>query len=950
MYNAMVILYIISILSIMCALVISYKGEATYGQKLLYYFLISTLVYSVGNLIELMASTKELVLFAIKIEYIGSSVLATLYMIFVRFYCGMKERKAFERLLMIVASVVLLLVWTTPYHNLFFKSIDIVERPYGYRLVVENGIGYYIYVAVCLISPWIIVTGVLLYTLKIEQDKKRRKNLFFFLLCAFGCSIIYFIIYFLRKNNVFQEYDPTFAILSIIFSLMITFIWNCNSYDFTTIAANNVLNTLNDCVITLDWNLSVLTYNASAKKLFPALRRSMSIGNIIEFPASVLFEEENNTVSIGDRHYEVHISKLRDRDGDIRGYTILLSDVTDTIKQMENMALMREKAESANNAKTTFLANMSHEIRTPMNAVVGLSELIIEESRGRKMYDYACDIKSAALNLLSIINDILDLSKVEAGKMELVYDEYYMQIFINDIVSLVKVASAQKGLQMKVNLSEDIPSKLYGDVGRIRQILVNLINNAIKFTKIGSVSFSISGKYLDDEYYQLEYIVEDTGIGIKEEDLENIYEAFRQVDMNINRKNQGTGLGLAITKSLIQLMDGDIKVESEYGKGTRFTVKIKQKVINNATIKEAPITRDDLQKTDKRLFKCKDYKVLVVDDNIVNRRIAVKMMEEYDFDINEADLGRVAINLAEEKHYDMILMDHMMPEMDGVEATRYIRENCILNRNSIIIALTANAIEGAREMYLANGFQDFLAKPFERIQLHDMLNKWIPDTRKIFSNTEVKENKVSEDEMAGIFMDGINIREIITKRNVDMANYLELINLFYVDGENKVVLLEKLLDEGDYKNYAIEAHALKSAAANIGANKLSEQAKSHEHAVEDSQFDYVSEYHTELITSYKKTLGEIEKVLKKKKYGQFSDDNNRELKSSDDIVIVDEIGEILKLVESFKSKDALKKLEDLLGYEHEETTREKLQMIKKYLTLYDDDAAEDALREMLEDE
>ncbi len=946
MFNVLIALHVIGLFLVLSSLVVMFRGESTYGQKHLIYFMIAELAHNAAYTLELMAKTKDAAFLALKIEYLCASIFAILYMMFIRYYCGLKEMKVFERTLLIGALVTVILVWTSPMHDFYYKNIGFEKGKYAYHLVLEYGPGFFLYALVSVVIPWLVVSWSLISSYIREQDKDRKKN---YSLIIAG-SILEFIIFVAYVLGFFKGYDPTPITMSYILSIMVIFIWNRKDYDLTRAAANNILNNLNDCVITLDQNLIILNFNTSAKNIFPNIETHHPIGDVTEFPTSILFDASNNDFMLNDKHYECHINKLKDVDGDIRGYTLLLNDVTETFEQVKNLNLMREKAEVANKAKTAFLANMSHEIRTPMNAVVGLSELIIEESRGRKMYDFACDIKSAALNLLSIINDILDISKVEAGKMELVYNEYYMQIFIQDVVSLVKVAASQKGLLMKVDLSEDIPSQLYGDEGRIRQILVNLLNNAIKFTKKGDVSFSISGNYIDDDIYELKFIVEDTGIGIKKEELDNIYEAFRQVDMNINRKNEGTGLGLAITKSLVQLMDGEIVAESEYGKGTKFTVIIKQKVINKNTIKEAPITREDLQKTDKRMFICNDYNVLVVDDNIINRRIVVKMLEEYGFKLDEADSGSAAIVLSNKNCYDMILMDHMMPEMDGVEATRIIRKDCILNENSIIIALTANAIEGAREMYLTNGFQDFLAKPFERIQLHDLMNKWISDERKTYLDREVEENKVSEDELAGVFMDGINIREAINRRNVDMNSYLELINLFYMDGTNKVSQLEELLGDGDFANYGIEAHALKSAAANIGADSLSEQAKSHEMAIKDSKFDYVTEYHNELIVAYKKTLGEIEKVLKKKNYGQFNDDVDKDLKVAEEGFILEKINLTLNLLEKFKSKEAANELDKLLKYEMNEDVREKLKQVKTYMSLYDDDAAEDVLRELVNHE
>ena len=870
MFDIMIVMHILSIFMVLSSLIVMFRGEATYGQKLLSYFMIAELIHSSGYLLELFSKTLEEAMIAVKFEYLGSSLVAIFYMMFIRHYCGCKENRLFERILLILALVGIIMVWTTPAHTIFYKSVGFEMVDFNYRLVLEYGPYFYFHCLIAIVIPWGVVAWTLFDSVRKEKEKKKRKNLFMII----GGSFIAFFVFVIYTMGFFNSYDPTPVTMATMLSIMTIFVWNRKDYNLTKAAANNVLQALNDGVITLDEHFKVISYNQTAEKVFPDISMYRTIGEISEFPLQVLVEEDKNEFIVDGRNYEGHISRLKDVDGDVRGYTILFTDVTDVVEHIKSINLMREKAESANHAKSQFLANMSHEIRTPMNAIVGLSELIIEESRGRKMYDYACDIKSAALNLLGIINDILDLSKVEAGKMELVEDDYYVQILVQDTVNMIKLAAAQKGLKFNLELAGDMPYQLRGDEGRIRQVLINLLNNAIKFTRQGSVSMLVSGEFVDDENYKTRFVIQDTGIGIKEEDLEHIYESFQQLDMNINRKVEGTGLGLAITKNLVQLMGGDIQVESEYGKGTTFTVTMMQKVVTRETIDDNPINREALKQVDMRMFESENFRVLVVDDNIINRKVVVKMMVDYKFTIHEADCAKKAIALASENKYDLILMDHMMPEMDGVEATGIIRREVELNKDAVIVALTANAIAGAKDMYLANGFQDFLAKPFERVQLHEMLGKWIPNSKKKYSTTLVQEEKVSEDELAGIFMEGVNLRDAVKRNDGDLKSYLDLINTFYVDGNKKVAELQELLDKADYQTYGVEAHALKSAAANIGADRLSEKANIHELAVKDNKFDYVTEYHNELIVSYKKILGEIEKVLKKKNYGEFEKKND----------------------------------------------------------------------------
>lgn len=943
MFDVLVVIQLVAIFLILYSLIVMFRGEATYSQKLLIFVMIAELLQNLGYLLEIFARDLESAFLAVKVEYLGSSVVVIFYMMFIRHYCGYKENRLYERLLLVEALVIVILVWTSPGHTIFYSSVKFVETGLFPHLVLEYSVIYIIYTLCAIIIPWCIISYTLVTSYIKEKEEKRKKNL---MLVIMG-TVFAFVIFAVYMFGLFRGYDPTPVTMAFMLSLMVILVWNRKDYDLTKAASNIVLNALNECVITLDQQFKVLNYNYSASRIFPDIKNYMYVKDIEGFPVQVFDDKEKDNFIINDRYYEGHVSELKDIDKDVRGYTILITDMTETYNQIASINQMREKAEAASKAKTAFLANMSHEIRTPMNAVVGLSELIIEESRGRKMYDYACEIKSAALNLLSIINDILDLSKVEAGKMVLVDDDYYTQILIQDTVNLVKVAAAQKGLQMKLDMSDELPHILHGDEGRIRQILINLLNNAIKFTKHGYVRLAVTGKYLEYGKYELEFLVEDTGIGIREEDFKHIYESFQQLDMNINRKNEGTGLGLAITKSFVQLMEGSIEVSSEYGKGTKFTVRIVQDVISNKTIKDEPVTRESLQTTDRRMFMCEGYKVLAVDDNIVNRKIVVAMMKEYGFDIDESDSGKRAIELAKEKSYDMILMDHMMPEMDGVEATRIIQSQCPLNSSAIIVALTANAIAGAKEMYLSNGFKDFLAKPFERIQLHELLSKWIPESQKTYVTTQVEEDKISEDELAELFMSGVNVRDVIKKRDCSIEDYLELLNLFYLDGCNKKDYMRKLFFDGDYKNYGIEAHALKSAAANIGAMNLSEKAKELEFAVKEDRIEYIFQNYNDLDIAYDSILKEIERVLKKKNYGQFSNQSNQELRQADEKYIIEKIVSILEKVEAFKPKEAAEDINELLTYDMLEDIRVRLNQVATLLSLYEDDKAEEELHSLL---
>ena len=721
MFPVFVILQIIAVLLLISTLIHIFRGSSTYIQKLMMAFIIGELVHNAGFLLELFARTKEEAMVAVKVEYLGSSLVATLFMMFITEYCGRKSRIWLERTLLLGGSAVVIMVWSGSYHNLYYTNVEFINTGIYPHIKLTYGPGFYFYFLICTVIPWMIAVHTLVTSMRREKSSKRIRKLSIVMGgTCFSLSVLVLYLF-----GIFWEgYDPTPLAMAIMISVLTFGVWNRKDFDLTRTATDTVLNSLGDGMITLGENREVLMYNAVARQMFPMLDFAQKIDDLERFPKHILEEGGEESFELAGRYYEGHLRVVKDYEMITRGYTILLVDVTKTREYIRELNEMREKAEEANQSKSNFLANMSHEIRTPMNAVVGMSELIIEECRGQKIYDYACDIKTAALNLLSIINDILDLSKVEAGKMELVEDEYFVQELVQDAVNLVRVVAEQKDLEFKVELAEEIPSKLRGDEGRIRQILINILNNSIKFTKEGYVYLGVSGKYTDDEWLDLVFTVKDTGIGIKKEDLDRIFEAFRQLDMNRNRKTEGTGLGLAITKQLVSLMEGDIQVQSEYGEGTTFVIHIQQKVVDKRTIRENPLKRAGVEEKKTQVFSGAEYQVLVVDDNVINRKLAVAMLRAYGFHISQAESGKDAIDMVKKQRYDIIFMDHMMPEMDGMEATKIIREECQETaEGTIIVALTANAIQGAREMYLENGFDDFLSKPFDRAQLNEMLKR-----------------------------------------------------------------------------------------------------------------------------------------------------------------------------------------------------------------------------------
>ena len=905
-----------------------FKKEPTKVSMSLLLTNIGCLFINCIYLLMLGANSESAALIANKILYMANTLFYFSFMLFVATYLNMGTQRLRTVFLSIWACIEMAFLFNLfigdPLHVVFLQIK--IQRLEQIGLTLVTTVPSVLYMIRNGLLAVMLVVGMLISLIRMFKVKAKEER--FNLARLVGAQFVIVIALHIRLIFMLPfDIVPLSASLSIL--AIILGVIRGNFFYVTDQGRDWVIEHTENALVIVDGQYGYLDANPTAKKLFPKLAK-LEKGERIQEELVKLFYDYSFCVDIKEKHFVKEVEAIVEKNKTI-GYSMLLIDNTEHHKLLEQIEEEKERAEEANKAKSAFMSNMSHEIRTPMNAIVGMTDILLREELPASAKEYLYNIRNSGDALLTIVNDILDFSKIEAGQMDIVRDVYEPMSSFHDLSMIFLNRIGDKNVELLYDIDVNLPEKLYGDRQRIRQIIINLMNNAIKFTERGFVKLTVKAETIDAENVNVVYEIQDSGQGIKEEDMEKLFGSYAQVDKEKNHFKEGTGLGLAISKQMVELMGGTIGVTSEYGKGSCFYFNIPQKICSekkaadikpemlsaklvagkfvNQRIEEQflqlisaygvkqvafsdvwsgkikadivftddaeMLTIDMCQKmnncstrlcvlqnpmqqnlSDKRAilvnkplyslnfcqvingellliekeedilcFMAPEANILVVDDHEMNLKVVKGLLAPLEIKIDTAENGKEALEMVAKKDYDMVFMDHMMPIMDGVEATNAIRALHYEKYQSLpIVALSANATTEARELFASNGFTDFVAKPIKLKELCNCIRKWLPKELVVTEgvSTNLSQNEKEQNGVEDFQIEGLDVKEGI-QNSGSKELFLSLLGDFYKLIDSKSAKVENCLANGMIRDYTIEVHALKSTARMIGAMELSEK-------------------------------------------------------------------------------------------------------------------------------
>lgn len=864
MYQLIIAIQCINIVFLYVEAVIILSSKSSTKLHLYLFFnCCANLINNVGYLLALTSKTKREFLLAGQLSYLGRIWIVFTLFLFVTKLCNVNVPKFIKYALAFINILIYLIILTIPYHKLYYITISFTMEGNFPIFMHTNGIVHHFFMT---LNISLAIIGLIIIVKKMfeKSDKASKRRIIMFFLSVIT-ETLFFVIQVLPILPITQKYDITMIGYTIGSGFMLIAIFRYNLLGTEQIAKEYIVDNISDGIVATNLEGKTEYFNEPAKEMFPKIEKESSqvIDQIQEYIA------QHKSIHVNDHIYVPKADKIY-RSSELIGNIYVLTDSTEMYRHAKELEEMTQKANAANEAKSSFLANMSHDIRTPINAILGMNEMILRESSDTEILSYANNIDMAGKTLLSLINDILDFSKIEEGKIEIIPVNYELNSTINDLVNMIKFKAHNKGLEFKLNVDENTPHLLYGDELRIKQCVTNILSNAVKYTKQGSVEFSVSFDDCNDGTIMLKFCVKDTGIGMKQKDIQKMFSPFQRIEEERNRNIEGTGLGMSITKQLLTLMDSKLDVHSVYGKGSEFSFAVKQKIVNSEPVGNFAnrFTPDTVKKEYHELFHAPDAKILVVDDNSVNLTVIKGLLKRTRIYVETIDNGNRALDMAAKCKYDIIFIDHMMPEMDGIETLKRLRE-LPENKNTICIALTANAISGAKEMYIKSGFSDYLSKPVDPERLEQMIFQYLPKNK--IRKTETPEGSIaSEDKQEETVLP--NKLYEIDELDADFGlkhcgtpeTYLETLSVYADTTESNCKEIESLWQSRDINGTTIKVHALKSTSLAIGAENLSELAKKLEFAGKAGDTQTLTAEIDDLINRYKSLGNTLSEILKQK--------------------------------------------------------------------------------------